>query len=147
MSQATSIHRETATRRMLDRIALLLPRFDTARLAYGVKLALALLIAVWVELWFDLGMADSAAICVLVVKSNILGTTVQKSILRMIGNLIGCTIGLVLHCSVCPGSRHGDRCFLPVQRILLLLSSTQSLCSRLALDLRLRGHRIRISPR
>ena len=94
MSQATSIHRETATRRMLHRIALSLPRFDTARLAYGVKLALALLIAVWVELWFDLGMADSAAICVLVVKSNILGTTVQKSILRMIGNLIGCTIGL-----------------------------------------------------
>jgi uncharacterized membrane protein YccC len=80
---------------MLARIGMFVPHLDTARIAYGVKLALALLIAVWVELWFDLGMADSAAICVLVVKSNILGTTVQKSILRMIGNLIGCTIGLV----------------------------------------------------
>jgi uncharacterized membrane protein YccC len=60
-----------------------------------VKLALALLLAVWVELWFSLGMADSAAICVLVIKSNLLGTTIQKSILRMIGNLIGCSVGLV----------------------------------------------------
>jgi uncharacterized membrane protein YccC len=71
-----------------------MPHLDATKLAYGVKLALALLIAVGIELWFNLGLADSAAVCVLVVKSNILGTTIQKSILRMIGNLIGCSIGL-----------------------------------------------------
>ena len=95
MSQAAPIGRERSDRGMLTRIGAFLPHPDTAKVAYGVKLALALLIAVGVELWFDLGMADSAAICVLVVKSNILGTTLQKSMLRMIGNLIGCSIGFV----------------------------------------------------
>ena len=95
MSQAPPTSRERADREISSRIAAFVPCLDTAKIAYGVKLALAILIAVWVELWFDLGMPDSAAICVLVIKSNVLGTTIQKSILRMIGNLIGCSIGLV----------------------------------------------------
>ena len=95
MSQAVSIRPVVTASGILARIGGVVPHLDTAKLAYGVKLALALLIAVWVELWFDLGMADSAAICVLVVKSNLLGTTVQKSVLRMIGNLIGCSMGFV----------------------------------------------------
>ena len=95
MSQAVSIHREHSGPGLLTRIGGFVPHLDAARLAYGVKVALALLIAVGVELYFNLGMADSAAICVLVVKSNLLGTTLQKSVLRMIGNLIGCTVGLV----------------------------------------------------
>lgn len=95
MSQAVPIHRERNDRERFTRIGAFTPHLDPAKIAYGVKLALALLIAVWVELWFDLGMADSAAICVLVVKSNFLGTTIQKSVLRMIGNLIGCSVGLV----------------------------------------------------
>ena len=95
MSQAVPRRQALSDRGILARMWEFVPHLDTAKIAYGVKLALALLIAVWVELWFDLGMADSAAICVLVVKSNILGTTLQKSILRMIGNLIGCSIGFV----------------------------------------------------
>lgn len=95
MSQAVSKLRVVTNSGILARLGGVVPHLDIAKLAYGVKLALALLIAVWVELWFDLGMADSAAICVLVVKSNILGTTVQKSVLRMIGNLIGCSMGFL----------------------------------------------------
>ena len=68
MSQAAPLHRERSHRGILARIGAFLPHPDAAKVAYGIKLALALLIAVWVELWFDLGMADSAAICVLVIK-------------------------------------------------------------------------------
>ena len=96
MSQAIPIRRERRDHRILTRLKAYVPRLDAAKLAFGVKLALAILIAVWVELWFDLGMVDSVAICVLVVKSNLLGTTIQKSILRMIGNLIGCSVGFAM---------------------------------------------------
>ena len=95
MSHALSTSQKHMDRGILARAGAFVPHLEAAKIAYGVKLALALLIAVWVELWFNLGMADSAAICVLVVKSNMLGTTLQKSILRMIGNLIGCSIGFL----------------------------------------------------
>lgn len=71
------------------------PHLDAVRLVYGLKLALAVLIALWIELQFSLGMPGSVVICVLIVASSTLGTTIQKSVLRMIGNLIGCSLGLV----------------------------------------------------
>jgi len=95
MSQAASLSREETHHGIFVRIGEYMPRLDAARLAYGVKVALAVLIALWIELWFNLGMAGSVVICVLIVASGTLGTTIQKSILRMIGNLIGCSIGLV----------------------------------------------------
>ena len=95
MSQAASLSRAEPRSGIFARIGAYMPHLDAARLAYGVKVALAVLIALWIELWFDLGMAGSVVICVLIVASSTLGTTIQKSILRMIGNLIGCLIGLV----------------------------------------------------
>ena len=70
MSQAASLRQEKAHAGILTRIPNYLPHLDTTRLAYGVKVALAILIALWIELWFNLGMAGSAVVCVLVVASS-----------------------------------------------------------------------------
>jgi hypothetical protein len=88
MSQAASIGRDAAARRILNRITAFIPHIESASLAHSLKIALAVLIALGVKFWFELGTAGSAAICVLVIKSNLLGTTIQNGLCGLWGKLL-----------------------------------------------------------
>src|SRR5271166_3911273 len=73
-----------------------LPALPVGALYFGLTTTLAAFLALFVAFWLELPNPSSAMVTVLIVAAPVRGMVLSKSLYRMIGTFVGCSVALVL---------------------------------------------------
>ncbi|WP_428353961.1 FUSC family protein [Methyloprofundus sp.] len=66
------------------------------RLQEAFKFALSMVLMYWLALWMDWDLARYGALAIVLISLSTSGASINKGVMRVIGTIIGCTVGLIL---------------------------------------------------
>ena len=66
------------------------------RLQEAFKFALSMVLMYWLALWMDWDLARYGALAIVLISLSTSGASINKGVMRIIGTVIGCTVGLIL---------------------------------------------------
>jgi len=66
------------------------------RLQEAFKFALSMVLMYWLALWMDWDLARYGALAIVLISLSTSGASINKGVMRVIGTVIGCTVGLIL---------------------------------------------------
>ena len=66
------------------------------RLQESFKFALSMVLMYWLALWMDWDLAKYGALAIVLISLSTSGASINKGVMRVIGTVIGCVVGLIL---------------------------------------------------